>query len=72
MSTATELQYICDEAGETVAVIVPISLWRKISSQQMELLLIEGLDSGDPIEVTEEWWNEKRDFLKRKLGSKPQ
>jgi antitoxin ParD1/3/4 len=33
---------------------------RIAQQQQVETLLIEGLDSGDPIEVTEDWWEEKR------------
>lgn len=36
------------------------------SLDRLEELLIEGLDSGDPIEVTPEFWAEhKRRFLER-------
>jgi hypothetical protein len=26
------------------------------NSESFEALLLEGLNSGDPIEITEEWW----------------
>lgn len=28
--------------------------------RRLEELLLEGLDSGDPIQVTDEWWEQKR------------
>ena len=31
--------------------------------EQLESLLLEGLESGDPIEVTDEWWDRKRSQL---------
>ncbi len=31
--------------------------------EQVESLLIEGLDSGKSVEVTEDWWNAKRAAL---------
>ena len=31
--------------------------------QQVESLLIEGLDSGKSVEVTDDWWNAKRAAL---------
>lgn len=30
---------------------------------QVESLLVEGLDSGEPIAVTDDWWNTKRAAL---------
>jgi hypothetical protein len=33
------------------------------SPQQLDQLLLEGLESGDPITVTDEWWEQKRDRL---------
>lgn len=33
------------------------------SREHLDQLLQEGLESGDPIEVTEEWWAQKRDRL---------
>ncbi len=69
---ATEIQYVCDDTGQTVSVIVPIEVWKRITSQQVESLVVEGLDSGEPIEVTEEWWNAKRDRLLEKLDGDSQ
>jgi antitoxin ParD1/3/4 len=31
--------------------------------QRVESLLIEGLDSGESVEVTDDWWNSKRAAL---------
>jgi antitoxin ParD1/3/4 len=33
---------------------------RLAQQQRVESLLIEGLDSGKSIQVTEDWWNSKR------------
>lgn len=32
----------------------------KEAQNQIENLLLEGLNSGEPIEMTEEWWKNKR------------
>jgi antitoxin ParD1/3/4 len=33
----------------------------RISQQKrIESLLLEGLDSGEPVEATDDWWEEKR------------
>jgi antitoxin ParD1/3/4 len=34
---------------------------------QVEALLLEGLESGKPIEVTEDWWERKRTTLMQQL-----
>ncbi len=43
----------------------------KVATFQLETLLIEGLDSGEPIEITDDWWEQKRtqqlDNLRKKL-----
>jgi len=31
-----------------------------IIKAQLETMLLEGLDSGEPIDVTDEWWQQKR------------
>jgi hypothetical protein len=31
--------------------------------QRVESLLIEGLDSGESVEVIDDWWNSKRDAI---------
>jgi len=36
----------------------------RISQQaKVEALLLEGIESGNPIEVTDEWWEQKRSAL---------
>ncbi len=36
MATQTQLQYVSDESGAAVSVIVPIELWREIEAQRDE------------------------------------
>lgn len=36
-------------------------------SKRLETLLLEGLDSGDKIEISEEWWENKREELIQRL-----
>lgn len=33
---------------------------KQAATAQVEALLLEGLDSGEPIDVTDEWWEQKR------------
>jgi antitoxin ParD1/3/4 len=33
---------------------------KKAEEKKLEITLLEGLDSGKPIEVTDEWWEQKR------------
>lgn len=40
---------------------------QRIAQKQLESLLIEGLDSGEVVEVTDEWWEEKRAKLVEQL-----
>ncbi|MDJ1182637.1 ribbon-helix-helix domain-containing protein [Roseofilum casamattae] len=37
--------------------------------QYLEQLLLEGLNSGTPIEVTDEWWEERRNQLVDKINN---
>jgi hypothetical protein len=37
----TEIQYISDESGKTVGVIVPIDLWREIESEKETAYLLK-------------------------------
>ncbi len=37
------------------------------AQEYTEELLIEGLESGEAIEVTDEWWEQKRTHLMNKL-----
>jgi antitoxin ParD1/3/4 len=43
---------------------------KQAEKERLETLLIEGLESGDPIEVTDEWWEEKRTQLVDRLRRK--
>jgi PHD/YefM family antitoxin component YafN of YafNO toxin-antitoxin module len=61
--SAVELQYISDESGNTVGVIVPIQLWREIESERetayllksenMKQRLLEAKDRQDGIPLEE-------------------
>ncbi|MBW4499534.1 MAG: type II toxin-antitoxin system ParD family antitoxin [Scytonema hyalinum WJT4-NPBG1] len=33
---------------------------KKADQEKLEAMLLEGLESGEPIEVTDEWWEQKR------------
>lgn len=39
---------------------------------RVESLLLAGLDSGDPIEITDDWWEQKRTQLVQKIDVKQQ
>jgi antitoxin ParD1/3/4 len=36
---------------------------RIAQQKQIEALLLDGLESGEPIEATDDWWQQKRDRL---------
>ncbi|NJM57725.1 MAG: hypothetical protein HC857_10220 [Synechococcales cyanobacterium RU_4_20] len=38
-------------------------LERDQANQKLEVMLLQGLDSGAPIPVTEEWWQQKKSNL---------
>jgi antitoxin ParD1/3/4 len=40
---------------------------QRYSQEHLEALLLEGLNSGDPIAVTDEWWELKRAELLHKI-----
>lgn len=37
----TEIQYVSDEVGNTISVIVPIKLWREIESEKETAYLLK-------------------------------
>jgi antitoxin ParD1/3/4 len=39
----------------------------RVAKKQLETLLLEGLDSGESIEITDEWWEQKRSELVEKV-----
>jgi antitoxin ParD1/3/4 len=46
-------------ASEYIRELIRADQKRK-AEEKLEALLLEGLNSGEPIEVTEAFWNEKR------------
>ncbi|MGL4882939.1 MAG: type II toxin-antitoxin system ParD family antitoxin [Waterburya sp.] len=40
---------------------------KQAEQKRLETLLLEGLESGEAIEVNDDWWEEKRDRLIEKL-----
>ena len=41
---------------------------RRIAEVRLDALLLEGLDSGEPIPVTPEYWERKKRRLAERLG----
>lgn len=41
----------------------------KETQKQMEILLLDGLNSGQPIEITDDWWENQRKDLINRLGN---
>lgn len=39
-----------------------------VESKRIEALLLEGLDSGEKIEITDEWWEKKKEELTQRLS----
>ena len=40
----------------------------KVEKKQIEKLLLEGLNNGEPVEITDDWWSQKRIELMEKLN----
>ncbi|MEM9119455.1 MAG: type II toxin-antitoxin system ParD family antitoxin [Cyanobacteria bacterium P01_F01_bin.56] len=49
-----------ESASEYVAGLIEREQERVAQQEKIEALLIEGLDSGEPIEATDDWWAAKR------------
>lgn len=49
--------------GEYVQHLILREQARLTQRQQVESLLLEGVESGEPIEVTDDWWEHKRSQL---------
>ncbi len=43
---------------------------RRQADTRLEAMLLEGIDSGEPIEVSEAWWEEKKAKLSERLQRK--
>lgn len=39
----------------------------RLEQKRLETLLLEGLDSGEPLEISEHWWQNKREELMQRL-----
>lgn len=44
---------------------------KRAETKRLEALLLEGLDSGEPIKADEAWWSQKRTDLVEKLRHSP-
>ena len=53
--------------SEYVRKLIRADQKRKVE-ERIDALLIEGMDSGEPIVVTEEYWEEKKRKLSERLG----
>ncbi|MFN7355096.1 MAG: type II toxin-antitoxin system ParD family antitoxin [Pseudanabaena sp.] len=42
----------------------------RLAQARLETLLLEGLDSGEPIEINDDWWQQKRIQLLERLRKK--
>jgi antitoxin ParD1/3/4 len=42
----------------------------RVAKMRLETLLLEGLDSGEPIEINDDWWEQKRTQLLERLRKK--
>lgn len=61
MSTTTQIQYVSDEDGQPVSVLVPIALWKEIASERetayllksetMKQRLLEAISDNDGISL---------------------
>lgn len=40
----------------------------KAEKKQIEKLLLEGLNSGEAVEINDDWWSQKRTELMERLG----
>lgn len=40
----------------------------KAEKKQIEKLLLEGLNSGEPVKITDDWWSQKRMELMERLS----
>lgn len=58
-------------ASEYVRELIRADQKRK-ARERLEALLLEGLESGERIEVTEEFWREKKAKLLKQLAQKDQ
>lgn len=56
-----------DSTNEYVYQLIVREQERLAQQERIESLLLEGLDSGDSIEATDDWWEQKRARLVERL-----
>ena len=59
----------CSSASDYIRELIQADRKRK-AREELEAALLAGLDSGEPIEVTPQFWEEHRQKLKRRLATK--
>jgi antitoxin ParD1/3/4 len=52
-----------NSANEYVYHLIVREQERIAQQERIESLLVEGLDSGEPVEATDDWWEQKRTRL---------
>jgi antitoxin ParD1/3/4 len=52
-------------ASEYVYQLILREQERLSQQKRVELMLLDGLESGEPIEATDDWWGQKRAQLER-------
>ena len=52
-----------NSANEYVYHLILREQERIAQQERIESLLVEGLDSGEPVEATDDWWEQKRTRL---------
>ena len=40
---------------------------KQVAQDRLERLLLEGLESGEPVEISDEWWQRKKAVLSKRL-----
>ncbi|NQU22574.1 MAG: type II toxin-antitoxin system ParD family antitoxin [Candidatus Nealsonbacteria bacterium] len=43
---------------------------KRTAEERIEALLLEGLDSGDPVEISDQWWQRKKAEMLERLKEK--
>ena len=43
---------------------------KRVAQDRVERLLLEGLESGEPVEISDEWWQRKKAVLSKRLREK--
>lgn len=56
-----------DTASDYVYHLILREQERIVQQERVESLLLEGLESGEPVEATDDWWDQKRTQLVEQL-----